>query len=534
MNKSLFVVLSTVLVSGTVLAGCGGGSGDSAGSGELAQEISINLKSEPPTADPGLADDSASSTILRATFDGLMRPGLDGKLANSVAKDYKMSEDGKTYTFTLRESKWSNGEPVTAKDFEYAWKRVLTPKLGASYAYQLYYLKNAEAYNKGQAKVEDVGVKALDEHTLEVTLENPTPFFLELTAFYTLFPVNEKLVSSNKEWANEAATHVGNGPFKMTEWKHKSSIILEKNENYWDAENVKVNKINMNMIDDESTELSMFEQGELNWAGQPTSMIPTDAIKPKMDSGEANTQAKAGIYWYKFNTEKAPFNNAKIRKAFAYAIDRQTIVDNITQSGQIPAMSVLPPTMELNKGGLFKDYDAETAKKLLEEGMKEEGLTKLPPIELSFNTAEKHKKIAETIQDQWKKVLGANVTLVNKEWKVYVEDMHSGNYQVGRMGWNADYNDPISFLDIYKDKTGGNNDTKWENAKYKELLDKASAETDLAKRSEYMTEAERILVDEMPIVPIYFDSNLWLQDKNLKNVIVDPLGNIDFKWAVME
>ncbi|AYB40117.1 peptide ABC transporter substrate-binding protein [Brevibacillus laterosporus] len=539
MNKSIFTAVSSILVLSTALAGCGGGTASENKTGAASgttheQVLRVNLHSEPPTADPGLADDNASSAILRATFDGLMRSDKDGKVANSVAKDYKVSEDGKTYTFTLRDSLWANGEKLTAKDFEYAWKRVLNPKTAASYAYQLYYLKNAEAYNKGQAKAEDVGVKALDEHTLEVTLNNPTPFFLELTAFYTLYPVNEKVVASSDKWAGEASTHIGNGPFKMESWKHKNEIVLVKNDNYWDKDNVKLEKIIYQMIDDENTELSMFENGDLDWAGQPNGMLPIDAIAPNMASGKAHVQPKAGIYWYKFNTEKAPFNNAKIRKAFAYAIDRKTITDNITQSGQTPATNLLPPTMALAKEGFFKDGDVDTAKKLLAEGMKEEGLTKLPPIEISFNTAEKHKKIAEAIQDQWKKAFDIDVKLTNKEWKVFIDDLHRGNYQVGRNGWNADYNDPISFLQIYKDKTGGNNDTKWENPKYKELLNKADAETNPEVRKGYLADAEKIIIDEMPIIPIYFDSNVWLQNDNLKGVVVDAMGNVDYKWTSFE
>ncbi|MFD2369592.1 peptide ABC transporter substrate-binding protein [Brevibacillus sp. GCM10020057] len=543
MKKNVFVAMSSILVLGAALAGCGSNDAakpaDNGQASAPAQEatksgpkiLKVNLHSEPPTADPGIAEDSTSGTIVRAAFEGLTRTGEDGKVHEAAAESYTVSEDGKTYTFKLRDAKWSNGDPVTAKDFEFAWKRALDPKTASNYAYQLYYIKNGEAFNKGKAKVDDVGVKALDDKTLEVTLENPTPFFTELTAFYTYYPVNKKVVEANEKWAIDASTHVGNGPFKLESWEHKSKLVLAKNENYWDKDNVKLDKIEFSMVEDENTELSMFDNGELDWAGAPTSSLPTDAIPALKDSGKMKTQPIAGTYWYKFNTEKAPFNNVKIRKAFTYAIDRQSLIDNVLQSGQLPATGAVPPSMALKQDGYFKDNDIETAKKLLEEGMKEEGLTKLPPITLSYNTSEAHKKIAEAIQDQWKKNLGVDVKLENKEWKVYLEDLHQGNFQIGRMGWLGDFNDPINFLELYKDKKGGNNDTNWENPKYKELLNQSALEKDPEKRKAILAQAEQILMDEMPIMPIYFYTDSWVQSDKVTGVVIDGLGSVDYKYA---
>ncbi|MED4782477.1 peptide ABC transporter substrate-binding protein [Brevibacillus choshinensis] len=545
MKKNVFVAMSSILVLGAALAGCGGGNNaakpaDNATQGSTPaaatpaagpKVLKLNLHSEPPTADPGIAEDSTSGTIVRATFEGLTRAGGDGKVHEAAAESYKVSEDGKTYTFKLRDAKWSNGDAVTAKDFEFAWKRALDPKTASNYAYQLYYIKNGEAFNKGKAKIEDVGVKAIDDKTLEVTLENPTPFFTELTAFYTYYPVNQKVVEGNEKWAAEAKTHVGNGPFKLEAWEHKNKLTLVKNDNYWDKDAVKVDKLEFSMVEDENTELSMFDNGELDWAGSPTSSLPTDAIPALKDSGKMKTQPIAGTYWYKFNTEKAPFNNVKIRKAFTYAIDRQALIDNVLQTGQIPATGAVPPSMALNKDGYFKDKDLDTAKKLLEEGMKEEGLTKMPTVTLSYNTSEGHKKIAEAIQDQWKKQLGVDVKIENKEWKVYLEDLHQGNFQIGRMGWLGDFNDPINFLELYKDKKGGNNDTNWENPKYKELLNQSALEKDPEKRKAILAQAEQILMDEMPIMPIYFYTDSWVQNDKVTGIVIDGLGAVDYKNA---
>ncbi|WP_277613434.1 peptide ABC transporter substrate-binding protein [Brevibacillus humidisoli] len=554
MKKSVFALVSSVLVLGTALAGCGGGDqsasqgnnsgGDTtqqeqpaAGESDKPQVLRANLHSEPPTADPGLAEDSTSGAIVRATFDGLTRLDENGVPQPSVAEKIEKSEDLKTYTFTIRDgATWSNGDPVTAHDFEYAWKRALDPATASNYAYQLYYIKNGEKFNKGEEGVtaDQVGVKALDDKTLQVELENPTPYFLELTAFYTYYPVNKKVVEANPKWAAEAATHVGNGPFKLETWEHKSKLVLVKNDSYWDKENVKLDRIEFAMIEDLSTELSMYENGELDWAGEPTGDLPLDAIPALRDEGRLTTQPIAGTYWYKFNTEKEPFNNVKVRKAFAYAINRQMIVDNVTQAGEIPAMGAVPPSMNLNTEPFFKDNDVETAKKLLEEGMQELGISELPPITLSYNTHDGHKKIAEAIQDQWKKALGVDVTLKNTEWKVYIEDLHEGNYQIGRMGWLGDFNDPINFLELFKDKYGGNNDTRWEHPKFKELLNKSAVETDPEARKKLLAEAEQIFMEEMPVAPIYFYTMSWVKDEDVKGVLVGGLGNVDYKWAYIE
>ncbi|MFS0558483.1 peptide ABC transporter substrate-binding protein [Brevibacillus sp. 179-C9.3 HS] len=526
MKKSVFVALSSVLVFGGMMTGY-----ESVVQAAEPKVIRINLQSEPPTADPGIAEDVTSSTIITAIFEGLTRLGKDGKLHAAAAESYTISEDGKTYTFKIRETKWCNGDPVTAHDFEYAWKRALDPKTASNYAYQLYYVKGAEEFNKGTGNAEDVGVKAIDDKTLKVELTNPTPFFLELVAFKTYFPVNKKVVERNENWADEANTVVGNGPFKMETWEHKSKLTVVKNEKYWDKANVKLDKIEFSMVEDETTELAMFENGELDWAGAPISALPTDELPDLREAGKVKTQPIAGTYFYRFNTEQAPFNNAKIRKAFAYAVDRESVTNNILQAGQLPATSYVPPSMALDKDGYFKDNDLEAAKKLLVEGMKEEGLTKLPPITLSFNTSVGHKKIAEEIQDQWKKNLGVDVKLENKEWKVFLEEVHEGKYQIARGGWLGDYNDPINFLEMFQEKDGGNNDTGWENSKYKELLNQSALEQDPEKRKAILKQAEQILMDEMPITPIYFYTNSWLQNENLKDVVMDGLGNIDFKYV---
>lgn len=527
------------------LAACGGKDNadskkDSNGTkSDVPQELHLNISTEPFSLNPGLANDSTSGGVLHQTFEGLTRLDAKGKPQPAMAEKITTSKDLTTYTFKLRDTKWSNGDPVTAEDFVYAWKWALDPKNESQYAYQLYYVKGAQAFNEGTGTADAVGVKAIDSKTLEVTLENPTPYFLELTAFYTYFPVNSKIAIDNPNWHVDAGDkYTSNGPFKMVEWSHSDKIVLEPNENYWDAKNVKLTKVEMTMITDANTELSMFDNGELDWAGKPLGYLPTDVLPQLKADKKLKSQPIAGTYWYKFNTEKAPFNNKNIRKAFAYAINRKAIVENVSLGGEIPAMAAVPPSMfKENTKGYFKDNDVKKAKEYLEKGLKELNLKSaadLPAISLSYNTNEGHQKIAQAIQDMWKQNLGVNVTLDNQEWKVYIDKLHSGDYQIGRMGWLGDFNDPINFLELYKDKNGGNNDTFWENADFKELLNKSSKEADPDKRFQLLKDAEKIFIDDMPVAPIYFYTDTWVQNDHLKGVVISGLGDIQLKWAYFE
>lgn len=537
-----------LLVLSMFLAACGGK--DNADSGEkggdkgekksdVPQELRVNINSEPPSLHPGLATDSTSGNVLRQVLEGLTRINKDGEPEPAAAKDIKVSDDLKVYTFELRDAQWSNGDPVTAKDFETAWKWVLDPANQSEYAELLYYIKGASAAHSGQGSLDDVGIKVVDDKTLEVTLENPTPYFTELTAFYTYLPFNSKVAEANPNWANDAGeNYTSNGPFVLSQWAHSDKVVLEKNDKYWDADTVKLDKIEMYMINDPNTELSMFESGELDWAGTPTGNLPTDAMQALKDEGRLTTHTIAGVYKYKFNTTVAPFDNVNIRKAFALAINRQELIDNITQGEQVPAMALVPPTMfPENEKGYFKDNDVEKAKEYLQKGLEEMGLkdaSELPAISLSYNTSEAHQKIAQAIQDMWKNNLGVEVSLDNQEWKVYLEKLDTLDYQIGRLGWLADFNDPITFLDIYRDPKGGNNDTGWSNKEFQDLLAKSATEADHEKRMQILKDAEAVFMDEMPVAPIYFYTFNWVKAENLKDVVVSDTGEVQYKWAYFE
>lgn len=553
--KKWSLLLVLVLSLGLFLAACGDdekangedtgskqseGSGDKAGgeSSDAEQVLNVNIKTEPPSLHPGLAADTTSGAVLDQVFEGLMRINQEGVVEPAMAAgEPEVSDDLLTYTFTIRDDAvWSNGDPVTAHDFEYAWKWVLDPaNADADYAYQLYIIKGAQAAKEDGGSLDDVGVKALDDKTLEVTLEQPTPYFLDLTAFYTYYPVNKAVAEANPDWAlSKNDDYVTNGPFVLDTWEHKNKVVLKKNADYWDADTVKLETINMFMVDDENTALEMFNAGELDWVGSPTDSVPLAAIPSLKQDGSLNISSLAGVYYYAFNTEAEPFNNENIRKAFALAINRQGIVENITKAEQQPAMALVPPSIwEENKEGYFADNDVEKAKEYLEAGLEELGLDELPPLKISYNTDEGHALIAQAVQDMWNKNLGVEVELGNEEWNVYLDSMGSGNFQVGRMGWLADFNDAINFLEIFN-SIGGNNYTNWEDAEYQELLKQSRTESDPAARKEILREAEAIFMDAMPISPIYFYTNVWTAKEYVKGIEVSGLGGVQYKWGYIE
>ncbi|WNC15687.1 peptide ABC transporter substrate-binding protein [Brevibacillus brevis] len=546
MKKGIALATCLTLLFGGVLAGCSNSSqpepqapSSSAPTTATPAEttktepmvLHWSINSEPPSLDPGIAVDADSFDMIYAAFEGLTNYDLNGQLTNATAESFTNNNDYTQFTFKIRkDAKWNNGDPVTAHDFVYAIRRNLDPKTASEYAYQLYYIKGGEEYNTGKGKAEDVGVKALDDYTVQFDLKSPTPFFRELTFFPTLFPLHQKTVEGNPNWAAEAKTIVSNGPFNMETWEHKSKIVFAKSPTYWDKDNVKLDRIEIAMIDDNNTAFSMFENGEVDWGGYPASTLPTDAIQSLKDAGKLMVADNPGTQSVVFNTTKPPFNNKKIRQAFAYAINRQELIDNILQTGVPAAYGWVPTSMGLKPDGYFKE-DPEKAKQLLAEGMKELGLTKFPEVTYTYDTTDVNKKMAEALQDQWKKTLGIQVKLYTAELKVYRDMRSTGNFDMIRFQWGADFNDPINFLEMFRDKTGGNNHPDWENPKFKELIDQSYQEPNLEKRKQILLEAETILMDEMPLAPINFRGSPYVKNDKVKDFVIFPLGGAYFKFT---
>ena len=500
-----------------------------------AKELNVVITSEPPSLHPQLATDSTSNAILQNVFEGLTTV-KDGEVINAAAEDVKVSDDLLTYTFTLRDAKWSNGDTVKAEEFAYAWKFALNPENASEYASILYPIKGAEAYNLGEGSEEELGIKVIDDKTLEVTLENPTPYFLELTAFKTYYPIHKATAEANETWYAEAGdNYISNGPFTLADWQHSGSITLEKNANYWDAENVALDKVNVAMVESETTASTMFDAGEIDFLGSPFQTVGLDVIDRYKKDGILNIADYAAIYMYKFNTTDKVMSNANIRKALTLAIDRQGLIDNVVKGEQEPALGMVPSAVKgfEEDRGYFKDNDVEEAKKALEQGLKELGLSDPSELEikLSFNTSEAHAAIAQFIQEGWRTNLGIEVTLDNSEWQVFLDKLSNLDYQIGRLGWIADYNDAYTFLEMYNSASNGNNDTGWENVEYTALLNQSNAEKDEAKRFDLLKQAESILMTEYPVAPIYYYTNLSVKKDYVENMQLDSLGNMYLKYV---
>jgi oligopeptide transport system substrate-binding protein len=510
------------------------------------QTLRLNIFTEPPTLDSRKATDSTSMNVLLNLFEGLTRIGEDHRPQPAVAERIEISSDGRIYTFYLRDCLWTNGDRVTAEDFLYAWQSILDPLFPSLFAYKLYVIENAEKIKAGKLPLESLGVRALNPKTLQVTLKYPTPYFLELAAFPTFYPVNHKAAKKNAEWAAEAGVdYISNGPFKLIRWDHENEIELVKNSFYWDADAVKLDALRLAMIDDTTTEFYMFEMNELDWAGSPLSNLPPEFIAALKAEGAkgglpVNFYPATAVYYYKINTQHYPLSNRSIRNALAYAINRQEIVEHITQAGQIPAMGLVPPMPGWDKASeLFEDGNSDLAKKLFSQGLEELGIRveQFPAFTLCFNTNREHQKIAQAIQHQWKDILGIEVNLQHFDWKVYLSKISNQDYDIGRMGWIGDFHDPVSFLEPFKFKndpdTGGNNDTGWENPDYIAYLEQAEKELDLSKRAQLLRKAEALLIAEMPVIPIYYIVNGYLKKPYVHGVYLSPLGTADFKKAYL-
>ena len=494
-----------------ILYGCGS-SVSPVDQGLIDQVMHIGNGSEPQGLDPHIVTGVPEHHLLITMCEGLTISNPEGG-ANlpGMAESWEISEDGKTYIFNIRkDAKWSNGDDFLAEDMVWSWMRVLTPSLGSQYPDMLYYVVGAEEFNTGAiTDFSKVGVKAIDAKTLEVKLKNPTPFFLGLLSHYSTWPVHKETVLEFGEiddrqglWTRPG-NFVCNGPMNLKSWELNKKIIVEKNPLYWDADQVKLNQMHFYPVSDINTEERMFRAGQLHL----TSTVPSQKCGVWREEGNPNLRIDPymGTYYYRASVNVEPLNNAKVRKALTYSIDREKLTEKVTQCGQIPAYSFTPPGAAGYNPDTEIPYDPELARQLLSEALEEEGISGIedfPVLQILYNTSEDHRKIALTIQQMWQQNLGINVELENMDWKVYLSRQNSMDYQISRAGWIGDYEDPNTFLDIMR--TGrGNNRTGWSNQEFDELVGKANATADQEERYRLLGEAEKILIDELPIIPVY-------------------------------
>tara|TARA_B110000003_G_C16649238_1_gene533445 strand:- start:2183 stop:3805 length:1623 start_codon:yes stop_codon:yes gene_type:complete len=464
--------------------------------------------SEPQGIDPHIVTGVPEHHILISLCEGLTIPNPfgDGNLPGA-AESWDISDDGKEYIFNLRRNAlWSDGSKVTADDFVWSWKRILTASLGSQYPDMLYYLEGAYEYHNGITDdFETVGIKALDSYTLKVNLKAPTPFFLGLLSHYSTWPVHKDTVlkfgtidDRNGEWTRPG-NFVCNGPFNLKSWELNNRIIVEKSPTYWDSSTVRLNEIHYYPVSNVMTEDRMFRAGQLH----VTSSLPSQKCPIYLEENNPDLRIDPymGTYFYRLNTNNPFLSDVKVRKALAYAIDRKLLVEKVIKCGQIPAYSFTPPGSNGYEPDTSIPFNPELAKSLLNEAGFND-VNKFPKLEILFNTNEDHRKVALAIQQMWQQNLGIEVELVNQDWKVYLSREMVGDFQVSRAGWIGDYEDPNTFLDLMRPNRG-NNKTGWENYEFDNLVMKANSTINQSERYELLNEAEKILIDSMPIIPLY-------------------------------
>jgi oligopeptide transport system substrate-binding protein len=524
-----------------LLAGCGGGESESrVESGNRDGVFHFGNYGEPQGLDPHIVTGIPEHHILTALFEGLVLKNpntLD--IEPGVAESWDISPDGLTYTFRLRDNaSWSNGDLITAEDFRWSWQRALSPILGSEYSYMYYPIENAEAYNSGKmADFSQVGVTVLDERTLQVNLHSPTPYFLQLLDHYSMFPVHRTTLESFgaasdrlTPWAQEGNI-VTNGAFVLTEWQINSHVRVEKSPLYWDAEEVALNAIVFYPTENLVTEERMFRDGQLH----RTQEIPLDKIKTYQQEQPEVTKIAPwiGSYFYMFNINREPLNDVRVRKALAMAIDRPLIAETVTQGVYASSTALVPPGILGYQSPQLFTYDPEKAIELLAEAGYPNG-EGFPAFDLLYNTHEDHRKIAVAIQQMWMKNLNITVNLVNQEWKVYLDSQSNMNYQMTRRGWIGDYVDPYTFLGMYI-TDGGNNKTGFSNARYDEIiLHEAPAELDKDKRYALYHEAETILIESMPILPIFTYQFKHLSHTSVKGMPTNIMDYYNYKYVSLD
>jgi oligopeptide transport system substrate-binding protein len=494
-------------------------------------ELVVCVGPDPDTIDPALNSSVDGATLILHAYEGLYSLDEYGTPIPGQAESVDISADGITYTFHLREGlKWSDGSPLNAHDFIYSWNRAIDPDLAADYEYMF---ESIKGYDEG-----DLAIEAPDDNTLVVELIARTPYFLELTAFPTFYPVNEAVVEANGDaWATRVETYVGNGPYRMVEWAPGSHITYEKNTNYWNVAVLGPERIKFVLMDDDNAILAGFKSGELKFIDS----VPNDEIEALRSDSQFYIAGQLGTYYISYNCDVYPLNDVRFRKALTLAIDRDYITKNIGLAGQENAGAFVATGIgDATPGVEFRDvggdyYDPspagfeanlEEAKGLIAE-MFPNG--NVPTLEYIYNTSTGHQLIGEALQQMWAEI-GVTVTLETQEWGTFLNTRKNGDYQIARNGWLNDYNDPMGMLDMWI-TGGGNNDAQWSNAEYDSLINAAKNSSDQQERMDLMHQAEDILFEEWVLGPIYYYVDIYMISNSIDNFFSSPLGYKYFMYA---
>ena len=460
---------------------------------------------EPASLDPHKVSGTWENYVVGDMFVGLTTENPKAEPIPGVAESWEVSEDGKTYTFNLRECQWSDGTPMTAHDFVFSMQRILNPETAAEYASLLYIIEGAEAINKGEAALDTLSVKALDDRTLEIKLTGPAPYFLALLTHYTAYPVPKHVIDKvGKEWT-KPENMVVNGPYKLVEWIPNTHVKLTKNDKYWDAGSLALDNLTFYTQEDRAAVQKRFRAGEIDVAMD----FASDQIGWLRENmpDETRIAPYMGIYYYPINSSVEPFTDVRIRKALSMAINREAIVDKVLKTGELAAYSFVPPGVAYYENPSeveWKDVPFGERQKMAKDLLAEAGYGPDNPLEftLRYNTSENHKRIAVAVVSMWK-AIGVKAELFNSEVKVHYADLKQGDFQVARAGWIADYNDAQNFLYLLETRTGANNYGRYSNPEYDKLMLEAEVTPDLVKRSEMMQKAEALAMRDQPVIPIY-------------------------------
>ncbi|MBQ7219657.1 MAG: peptide ABC transporter substrate-binding protein [Synergistaceae bacterium] len=525
MRKILMAVLAFAVMASAASAG--------------TNEIVYNLGADPRTIDPALNNALDGANVDVNIFEGLLRTSTSGLPEPGCAESWYISDDGMTWTFHLRENlKWSDGQPLTASHFRDGFLRALDPETGSPYAYYAFFIKNGEAFYNSKASRDEVGLSAPDNKTLVINLEYQNPLMLDYMSFQLFAPARMDIVSENpRAWAARPETLISNGPFMLESWKHGDGgeMTLVKNPHYWDADSVKAERLHFVFINDPNTAYAAFRAGRIDYMGDPPSQMTPMLIK----TGQAKVLPALGTAFCDFNMKRKPFDDVRVRRAFTLAIDRRIIVDKITMSGQVPAGGLvcggIPGTTDAQdfrtEGGSFlpERANVEEARRLLAEAGYPNG-EGFPKVSYKYNSNAGNKQMAEALQGMWKQVLGVEVELLNEEWKVFIETRNRMDYDIARDAWIMDFVDAMSILEQFI-STSPQNKTGYNNPKFDEAMRNAAYEMDHVKRINYLHEAEKLLMEDLPAAPIYFYTSLEMMSKRVRNIYKTSLGWIIFRNA---
>lgn len=519
-KKSILLMMTIILALGSVLAACStGGDSDGGGSSSNGEKVlRLTDTSDITTADPALATDAVAFNLIANTMEGLYRLDKDGNAVPALAEgEPEVNEDETVYTFKLRDAEWSNGEPVTANDFVYAWQRAVDPATGSQYAYIMNTVKNAEAINTGDTPKEELGVKAIDEKTLEVTLERPDPSFLSLTSFGTFTPINEAFATEKGEdFATGPENLLYNGPFTWTKWDREQGYVLTKNESYWDAENVALDAVDVKVVKETSTVVNLYEAGDVDYAG-----LASEQVAAFQEDEDYNTGLRSAIGYFKFNHEDELFSDVNARKAIARAVDPSGIIDQLLNNGSVATTSFIPKDFikyedgtDYTEGVEYFKTDAAEAASLWEKVTGGKATT----IELLSFDSEVSKQISEYMKGQIESNLpNVTVEIAQQPFNNKLEREAKGDYQMSFALWGPDYQDPLTNLGIFT-SDNGQNDINYSSAEYDKLIEKASAETNIDARYDLFKEAEALLIEQdQAIMPIYQAGVAYLIRPNIEN-----------------